>query len=294
MLKDINGNPIPKTKNNEEITIDYLMEYASYTTPINKMNKIIGFARYNPHDNTNHNFRNQLITGGWYPIEKFYEKAHGVFNLVGYKNSHFSLFDKIVALPEHEDKFKSILATNPTVKEYWARKEKEAIELEKSRQEMFAKLDKEKQEYIDISKDLGKEPPKISVLNIHLQKKSKKSELFSLLIKDEKLREEVKKDLDFRIKKVMLSKSIDPDKSYYHVFSNRFDKRHFSKLKKIKEVFENFDFSSEKDLNNMIKEENKLEREKRFEEGKATIFDILSKKTEEVSNKVFKPRKRKI
>lgn len=295
MLKDINGNPIFEKRSNKQITtIDYLKDYVSYTNSAKDLEKIIGFARYNPHDNTNHNFRNQLITGAWYPIEKFYEKQHGVFNLLGYKNSHFGLFDAIVALPEHKDKFESILSTDPRVKEYWEVKEKEKIELEESRKKLFERIDEEKKEVKEIFKKLGKEPKKQPELNEYLKKRIKQSELFSLLIENEKLRESVKKDLDYRIQKRMISKSIDRDKGYYHEFYNRFDKRYFSKMKNLKEVFENFDFSSENDLRKMIKEENRLEREKRFEEGKATIFDVLSKKTEEVSNKVFKSKKRKI
>lgn len=289
MLKDINGNPIQK-KNNEEITINYLMEFVSYTNSKEELKNTIGFARYNPISKSEHRFKNQLHRGTWYPIEKFYKKEHGVFNLVGYNNSHFGLFDKIIALPEHKDKFKSILSTDERVKKYWKKKEREAIKLEKYHE----KINKESEEYQEIIKKIGKNPLKITELNNYLKGKLKKSELFSLLMKDKELKEDLKKDVDYRIKKRTVLKSISRDKSYYYNFDNKFDKRYYSKMKKLKENFESFDFNSEISLKNIIKEENKLEREKRFEEGKATILDILSKKTEEVSNKVFKVKKRKI
>lgn len=294
MLKDINGDPIPKTKNDEEITIDYLMELVSYTNSKEELKNTIGFARYNPISKSEHRFKNQLYRGMWYPIEKFYKKEHGVFNLVGYNNSHFGLFDKIVALPEHKDKFKSILSTDQRVKKYWKRKEREAIKLEEYHKKMNEKRNKEREEYQEIINEIGKPPQKITELNNYLKGKLKKSELFSLLMKDKELKEDLKKDVDYRIKKRKVLKSISRDKSYYYHFNNNFDKRYYSKMKNFKEVFESFDFSSESSLKNIIKEENKLEREKRFEEGKATILDILSKKTEEVSNKVFKVKKRKI
>ena len=294
MLKDINGKPIFEKRSNKQITtIDYLKDYVSYTNSAEDLEKIIGFARYNPHDNTNRNFRNKLLTGVWYPILKFDEKRHGHFKLLGYNVSHYGLFDSIVALPEHKDKFNDILETNPRIKKYREKKRKEAIELEESRRESLKIMEQEYKEYKIIKKDLGYEPKKQPELNEYLRKKLKQSELFSLLIKDEKLRERVKKDLNFRIKKREIYKSTK-DKGYSYKFYNRFDKYYFGKMKKLKNIVDNFDFSSERDLNIMKKEEIKLEREKRFEEGTATIMDVLTKKAEEVSNKVFRAKKRKI
>lgn len=295
MLKDINGKPIFEKRSNKQITtIDYLKDFVSYTNSLEDLEKIIGFARYNPNDNTNRNFRNKLLTGVWYPILKFDEKRHGHFELLGYNVSHYGLFDSIVALPEHKNKFNGILETDPRVKKYREKKRKEDIEREEFRKKREKENEEEEREYKILKKELGSQPPKQPELNEYLRKKKKKSEFFSLLMKDENLRERVKKDLNFRIKKREIYKSIDSNKLFSYEFYNNFDKNYYTKMKKLKNVIENFDFSSEQDLNIMIKEEVKLEREKRFEEGTATIMDVLTKKAEEVSNKVFRTKKRKI
>ena len=157
-------------------------------------------------------------------------------------------------MPEHKDKFNDILETNPRIKKYREKKRKEAIELEESRRESLKIMEQEDKEYKIIKKDLGYEPKKQPELNEYLRKKLKQSELFSLLIKDEKLRERVKKDLNFRIKKREIYKSTK-DKGYSYKFYNRFDKYYFGKMKKLKNIVDNFDFSSERDLNIMKKED---------------------------------------
>lgn len=287
MLKNINNKPVPKSINNKEITIDYLMENAVFSYSQEDLKNIIGFARFNPVLKSDQRFRNQLIRGSWYPIEKMSNEEHGFFNLVGYKKSHFSLFDQIVALPNHEDKFEDLKLTLPKVKKYWNDKLKEYEKLKKEQEELEEKIKKENKEYKEIKNKLGRQPDKILYVNRYLRKKIKESELFKILLLDENLRNKFKKDLDFRLKRIELFNSIPKDKYFRYYFHNNFEIKNIHKLKRIKNKIESFDFSSDKDLK-------LLEREERFSERKASIFDILSKKTEEMSNKVFKYKKRKI
>lgn len=290
MLKDINGVDIPKDIHGDEITIESLQELMSYRYDKEELKNVIGFARYNPIRIGEHRFVNKLDRKCWYPIEKFSKKEKTVFNLVGYNNSHFGIFDHIVPLKGHEHKFEHLKKSNPEIEKYWNAKIKENEDRIRLREESSKRFKIERKEYEEIKKQMGKKPKRLTKVNQVLNKSRnfKTSELFKEMVKDPEFELNVKADIEWRLRSIYMFKKIDKEKGYRYNFHNTMDYKLRKRIEELQNKINSFDFTTTKGIS-------KIEREERFEQGEASILDILSKKTKELTQNFTKSKnKRKI
>ena len=98
-------------------------------------------------------------------------------------------------------------------------------------------------------------------------------------------------DLNWRSAALEVYKNTPKNRLYRHIFHNGMDYKAKDTIKELQDQIESFDFTT-------MKEANKMARNERFEKGEASILDVLSKKTEELTQNISKPKpktqKRKI
>lgn len=220
-------------------------------------------------------------------LKNFQKEKKNVFNLVGYKDSHFGIFDHIVPLKEHESKFEHLKMSNPNIKAYWKRIHDEIEERIAYGKELAIRIEEEKKVYQELKEQIGYKPKRIYKLTKVLQnpKNERLSTLLKEMIENPVLKRQVEKDIAYRIESVNMYKLIDKDNRFRDKFYVSLDVRKIKKLNEIKEQIDNFDFTLES-----LK---KLEMKERFENNEATVMDIISSKTSQLKESVKKATKRR-
>lgn len=206
--------------------------------PIKYDKKIIGFAKYRPFLNTDHRFRQQLCTGCWYPIVAV---KNELIKLQGFNNAHYGLFENIVAIDKHKNKFAHLVTeNNKDIQEYWDRKNKE----KNDKQQFLLKLQKEiseEKEKIKLAEEKVKDffngniPKRKQVIFDYLQNKNYD---ISIILKrshsDPVFKQEVLDDIKARMIK---SEELFQFKFKHH---ENYYERTLNKLKKLKDSIENY------------------------------------------------------
>lgn len=235
MIKDINNQSV-YTANGKIEDLETL--FIASLANVEDESKIIGFAKYHPFLNTDHRFRQQLEINCWYPIMAI--KKEDIF-LEGYKAAHYGLFQNLVALEAHKDKFSHlVIEDNPRVERYWNRKKEESKKYNENLEELYKKTNKEKEEFKEIKTFLlehtsGKPVKRKTIITDFIKNRVSKEELLNKIKSNDFLKEEVLNDIEYRIKRVNTLANLDKDHIFYEELLSYTDKRGLNKLKEIKE-----------------------------------------------------------
>lgn len=229
MLKDINGQDNLTFYDGSIINnIDDILENLSFRYNLDELN-IIGFVKFEPFIKTDNRFCNYLDHKSWYPIIK--KKCEPFFLKIPFiSETHFGLFSHIVAINEESEKyFTNFKNTNPRIKKYWNRKKKEQRNHEEYIQRMYIRIEKEKKELSLLKKELGRKPKRNAFLTSYLNNNLESKNFFNKL-NDEKVKNQVIKDIEFRLKSIEISLRLKTNKSdLFHSFSKK-DNRYEDQL----------------------------------------------------------------
>lgn len=243
MVKDINDQIVTTAVGNVN-NINELYDIVATIKDL-KQKDIIGFAKFDPFLNHDKRFCNILCKGSWYPIVAISDNPQDLtIQLHNMEETELSLFESIVPVAGKEVLFDKLKNDNSTVQEYFKVKEKEALELEKQKESLFSQVETEEEEYERLNKLRGQKVRRQDVLSKFLKNKLTKEELF-IELTNPKMRDKVKKDIDYRLKTIEIAKDISPEKSYYFKFKGC-DSKDEIRLIKLKEEIKQFNFDCEK------------------------------------------------
>lgn len=238
MLKDINGQENLTFYDGSIINnIDDILENLSFRYNLDELN-IIGFVKFEPFIKTDNRFCNYLDHKSWYPIIK--KKCEPFFLKIPFiSETHFGLFSHIVAINEESEKyFTNFKKTNPRIKKYWNKKNKEQRLHEEYIQRMYIRIEKEKKETSLLKKELGRKPKRNAFLTSYLND-NLESKVFFNKLKDESLKNNVIKDIEFRLKSIEISLRLKKNKSnLFHSFSKK-DNRYEDQLNRLLDQIKN-------------------------------------------------------
>jgi len=249
MIKDINGNNVVdgNLKN-----IKDLYE-AAILDPNLKYDDIIGFGKYKPFLKTDNRYSNQLCTGCWYPIISVCkDKALHVL-IEGNHKAHIGIFQHIVSVNNNNELFSKITNDNPKVAKYFTKKQIEEDEQAKYSKELAFRVAEENKEKIKLNELRGEKIPRVTELTTYLRTTFKDINLkdkatFFQSLQSPLLREQVLKDINYRLTTIEILKNIPNSKSYYYYF-NKGDTTHEHGLRELKKNIIEFDFENPKSFN---------------------------------------------
>lgn len=286
MLRNINGEKLPDTVYGEKLEneedLESLFESVSYE--ISNRKKIIGFARFNPYIKGDDRFKNRLSRNHWYAITS----VKGNFiKLKNINDTHFGLFDNIIAIKGKEYKFENLKKGVPHVDKYWKRKEAEKKEIDLYLEKLYERnrLDnlehKRKKELA--KKEFGVKVKRVAILTNFINGKYNKYNFFEKLKKEPLFKRRINKDLNYRINKVeklstFKERGVELSKKYYKDYN---DIENIEKLKELRAFIDDFDFKNKDSFK-------KLKNKFKTEEESKKIENILKDKLELVNKSLKK------